>query len=66
MNKYKSDDYKLSAVKYYLNNNDSLDKVCKQTGLKTSKLYISNDFNTDFACVNKNTLSIYKFICGES
>ena len=24
MNKYKSDDYKLSAVKYYLNNNDRL------------------------------------------
>lgn len=29
MNKYKSDDYKLGAVKYYLKQNDSMDKVCK-------------------------------------
>ena len=28
-NKYKSDDYKLGAVKYYLKQNDSMDKVCK-------------------------------------
>jgi hypothetical protein len=28
MKKYKSDDYKLGAVKYYLKQNDSMDKVC--------------------------------------
>ena len=38
MNKYKSDDYKLSAVKYYLNNNDSLDKVCSIFDCKKSTL----------------------------
>jgi hypothetical protein len=26
--KHKSDDYKTIAVKYYLNNNDSMNKVC--------------------------------------
>jgi hypothetical protein len=29
MSKHKSEDYKLSAVKYYLNNQVSLDDVCK-------------------------------------
>jgi hypothetical protein len=29
MSKHKSDDYKLSAVKYYFNNKVSLDDVCK-------------------------------------
>ena len=29
MLKHKSEDYKLSAVKYYLNNEASLDDVCK-------------------------------------
>ena len=29
MNKYKSDDYKLGAVNYYLKHEDSMDKVCK-------------------------------------
>uniref|UniRef100_A0A6C0ATG7 Uncharacterized protein n=1 Tax=viral metagenome TaxID=1070528 RepID=A0A6C0ATG7_9ZZZZ len=29
MTKYKSNDYKLSAVKYYLKHNDSMDKVCE-------------------------------------
>jgi len=29
MNKYKSDDYKLGAVKYYLKHNDSMNKVCE-------------------------------------
>jgi len=28
MSKHKSEDYKLSAVKYYLNNDVSLDDVC--------------------------------------
>ena len=28
MSKHKSEDYKLSAVKYYLNNEVSLDDVC--------------------------------------
>jgi len=26
---HKSEDYKISAVKYYINNDKSLDKVCK-------------------------------------
>ena len=38
MNKYKSDDYKLSAVKYYLNHNDSMDKVCGIFDCKKSTL----------------------------
>ena len=29
MSKHKSEDYKLSAVKYYFNNNVSLDDVCE-------------------------------------
>ena len=29
MSKHKSEDYKISAVKYYLNNNVSLDDVCE-------------------------------------
>ena len=29
MSKHKSEDYKLSAVKYYLNNQVSLDNICK-------------------------------------
>lgn len=29
MSKHKSEDYKLSAVKYYLNNQVSLDHICK-------------------------------------
>ncbi len=28
MPKHRSEDYKLSAVKYYINNNVSLDNVC--------------------------------------
>jgi hypothetical protein len=28
MSKHKSEDYKISAVKYYLNNDVSLDDVC--------------------------------------
>jgi len=27
--KYKSDDYKISAVKYYLKNKDNIRKICK-------------------------------------
>ena len=28
MSKHKSEDYKISAVDYYLNNNESMDYVC--------------------------------------
>lgn len=38
MNKYKSDDYKMSAVKYYFNHNDSMDKVCGIFDCKKSTL----------------------------
>lgn len=38
INKYKSDDYKLSAVKYYLKHNDSMDKVCNIFDCKKSTL----------------------------
>ena len=39
MTKHKSEDYKISAVKYYINNDVSMDKVCqifdcKKTSLK--------------------------------
>ncbi len=27
--KQKGDDYKLTAIKYYLNNNDTMDNTCK-------------------------------------
>jgi len=36
--KHKSDDYKTVAVKYYLNNKDSMDKVCKIFNCKKSTL----------------------------
>ena len=39
MSKHKSEDYKLSAVKYYLNNNVSLDDVCKIFDCHKQSLY---------------------------
>ena len=38
MVKYKSRDYKISAVEYYLNNNDGYNKTCKIFGCKKSTL----------------------------
>jgi len=38
MKKYKSGDYKLCAVKYYLKHNDSMDKVCEIFDCKKSTL----------------------------
>ena len=38
MSTRKSEDYKLSAVKYYLNNEVSLDDVCKIFDCRLSKL----------------------------
>ena len=38
MNKYKSDYYKLGAVKYYLKQNYTMDKVCKIFDCKKSTL----------------------------
>ena len=38
MSKHKSEDYKLSAVKYYLNNDVSLDNVCNIFDCRLSKL----------------------------
>ena len=38
MNKYKSDDYKISAVRYYLQNNKSMNEVCKIYECKKSTL----------------------------
>ena len=39
MSKHKSEDYKLSAVKYYLNNDVSLDDVCKIFDCPKQSLY---------------------------
>jgi len=39
MSKHKSEDYKLSAVKYYLNNQVSLDDVCKIFDCSKQSLY---------------------------
>ena len=39
MSKHKSEDYKLSAVKYYLNNDISLDDVCKIFDCPKQSLY---------------------------
>jgi transposase len=36
--KHKSDDYKTVTVKYYLNNNNSMDEVCKIFKCKKSTL----------------------------
>ncbi len=38
MSKYKSEDYKITAVKYYLNNDVSLDNVCEIFDCRLSKL----------------------------
>ena len=39
MSKHKSEDYKLSEVKYYLNNNVSLNNVCKIFDCPKQSLY---------------------------
>jgi transposase len=39
MSKHKSEDYKISAVKYYLNNDVSLDDVCKIFDCPKQSLY---------------------------
>jgi transposase-like protein len=39
LSKHKSEDYKLSAVKYYLNNNVSLDDVCEIFDCPKQSLY---------------------------
>ena len=39
MSKHKSEDYKLSAVKYYLNNDVSLDDVCEIFDCPKQSLY---------------------------
>ena len=36
--KHKTEDYKISAVKYYLKNNDSFSKTCKVFDCKKSSL----------------------------
>ena len=40
MSKHKSEDYKLSAVKYYLNNDVSLDDVCEIFDCPKQSLYL--------------------------
>jgi hypothetical protein len=40
MSKHKSEDYKLLAVKYYLNNDVSLDNVCYIFDCSKQSLYI--------------------------
>lgn len=42
--KHKGIDYKTSAVQYYLNNNESMDKVCKIFNCKktTLKVWVHN------------------------
>ena len=39
MSKHKSEDYKLSAVKYYLNSDVSLDNVCNIFDCSKQSLY---------------------------
>ena len=39
MSKHKSEDYKISAVKYYLNNEVSLDDVCEIFNCPKQSLY---------------------------
>ena len=36
---HKSEDYKISAVKYYINNNKSLDEVCEIFECSRKSLY---------------------------
>lgn len=40
MSKHKSEDYKLSAVKYYLDNNVSLDDICEIFDCLKQSLYM--------------------------
>jgi transposase-like protein len=55
MKKYKSDDYKLDAVKYYLKHNDSMNKVCKIFDCKKSTLKGWVDrYNTSKNLTRKN------------
>ena len=53
--KHKSPDYKLSAVKYYLNNKDGYDKTCKIFDCKKSsiKRWI-HTYNTTKTLTRKN------------
>jgi transposase-like protein len=55
MNKYKSDDYKLSAVHFYLKNNKSMDDVCKIYNCKKSTL-------KGWVDRYKNTKNVYRKI----
>ena len=51
--KHKGIDYKTSAVQYYLNNNESMDKVCKIFNCKktTLKVWVHNYQNNKILLV---------------
>lgn len=40
MNKHKSEDYKLQAVKYYLKSNKSMDEVCEIFNCSKTSLFM--------------------------
>ena len=46
--KHKGIDYKTSAVQYYLNNNESMDKVCKIFNCKKTTLKVNYQNNVFF------------------
>ena len=58
--KHKGIDYKTSAVQYYLNNNESMDKVCKIFNCKktTLKVWIHNyENNKNLTRCNRKPIS---------
>ena len=60
--KHKSPDYKLSAVKYYLNNKDGYDKTCKIFDCKKSsiKRWIHTYNTTNTFTINNRKPVSYK------
>ena len=62
MSKHKSEDYKISAVKYYLNNDVSLDDVCEIFDCPKQSLYrwIVYGLITFYQKVNKPSMKDMK------
>ena len=60
---HKSEDYKISAVKYYLNNKDNIRKTCKIFDCKKSTLqrWIQNELNKFYNRVKQFPMN--KIIC---
>ena len=68
---HKSEDYKISAVKYYLKNKDNIRKTCKIFDCKKSTLQrwihryktTKNINYFSFLLINDFIYTIYKWVC---